>query len=313
MSKRILRIMRVWAIALGTIAFVPPATAGAQFGGLVKRAVKKAAGDAAVDAAAGQASKKINANASASANAALGAELTADTLDLVLEGLSATSAKLEQVEALSKRRDDATFKLQEHRTTTYAVVERYNEQQSRISACIHDYLNGVSKARENELRAKMMNAMATPGAQNGIAAEYAKTTQEMSQAQLEGDTIAVNRALADFYKKALGIDVHADSVAAQKQCGSLPRKPSAIVEQERIEAQVDSMNVAVRGAEAQASTAGESASGLSLERFVQARERLTTWLRADKEGKTGNYFSDRENRLLASRKSDIQRVDRALR
>ena len=312
MVRRILRVARVCAIAIVSIAFVPPSTAHAQFGGLVKRAVKKAAGDAAVDAAANQAGKKINPSANAGANAALGAELTADTLDLVLKGLSASSAKLEQVEALAKRRDDATSRLQDHRTANYAVVERYNEQESKIGACIGDYLNGLNKSRENELRAKMTTMMSTTNGQQGYVAEYQKAMQELAAAQAKGDTVAMNKALAGFYK-FLGVDIKADSVAAQKQCGALPKKPAALAEQAALEAQVDSLNVAVRAAEAQASTAGESASGLPSERFAQARERLTTWLRADKEGKAAVYFSDRENRLFASRKGDIQRVERALR
>jgi len=313
MIQRILRVARVCGIAVVTIAFVPPSTARAQLGGLVKRAVKKAAGDAAVDAAASQAGKKINPNVNAGANAALGAELTADTLDLVLKGLSATSAKLEQIEALSKQRDDLNAKLQDSRTANYTVVERYNDQESKIGACINDYLDGVNKSRENELRAKMMSKMSTPGGQQGYAAEYQKLMQEMAAAQARGDTAAVNKAMATFYKKLLGVDVHADSVAAQKQCGTLPKKPAAMAEQAALESQLDSANVRIRGAEAVASTAGEKASGVSSERFAQAREHLTTWLRADKEGKTGAYFSDRENRLLAGRKADIQRVERALR
>src|SRR5262249_55590056 len=134
MIQRILRVARVCAIAVTTIAFVPPSAAHAQFGGLVKRAVKKAAGDAAVDAAGNHASKKINPNANAGANAALGAELTADTLDMALNGLAATSTKLEEIETLSKQRDDLNAKLQDNRTANYAVVERYNEQESKIGA-----------------------------------------------------------------------------------------------------------------------------------------------------------------------------------
>ena len=312
MSQRILRVARVWAIAVVTIAFVP-AAASAQFGGLVKKAVKKAAGDAVVDAAADKARSKVSPSATASANAALGAELTPDTLDMMLKGLTATSAKLEEIETLSRQRDDLNAKLQDNRTANYAVVERYNEQESKIGACVGDYLNGVNKSRENELRAKMMTMMSTPGGQQGYVAEYQKLMQEMAAAQAKGDTVAVNKAMAAFYKKLLGVDVHADSVAAQKQCGTVPKKPQAIAEQAALESQVDAANVRIRGAEAQASTAGEQASGLSSERFVQARERLTTWLRADKEARANAYFSDRENRLLSGRKADIQRVERALR
>ena len=313
MSNRILHVSRIWAIALVTLTLTTPATASAQFGGLVKKAVKKAAGEAAVDAATDKARSKIAPATNASANAALGGELTADTLDMLLKGLAATSAKLEEVEALSKQRDDLNAKLQDNRTANYAVVERYDEQESKIGACISDYLEGVNKNRENELRAKMMTMMSTPNGQQGYVGEYQKLMQEMAAAQGRGDTAAVNKAMATFYKKLLGVDVHADSVAAQKPCGTLPKKPAAIAEQAALESQLDGANSRIRGAEARASTAGEEASGLPSERFVQARERLTTWLNADKAGKANAYFSDRENRLLASRKSDIQRVERALR
>src|SRR4051812_36668550 len=106
MSQRITRLIGVWAIAFITVAFTAPSTASAQFGGLVKRAVKKAAGEAAVDAATDKARQKMASSGSTSANAALGAEITADTLNLVLKGLAATSAKLEQIDALSRHRDE---------------------------------------------------------------------------------------------------------------------------------------------------------------------------------------------------------------
>jgi len=313
MSEKIMRLIGVGALALATLAFASPSTANAQFGGLVKKAVKKAAGEAAVDAATDKARQKIAPHTESSGNAALGAELTADTLDLVLKGLAATATKLEQIDGLSKRRDDLNAKLQENRTANYATVERYNEQESKIGACISDHINGLNKSRENELRAKMMTMMATPNGQQGWVAEYQKVMQDMAAAQAKGDTTGMNKALAGFYKKVLGVDVKADTVAAQKQCGTLPRKPAAIAEQAALDAQVDSANVQIRAAEAQASTAGENASGLPSARYLQARERLTTWLGADKQGKALQYFSDHENKLLVSRKGDIERVERALR
>src|SRR5689334_19547904 len=216
MSKRIMRLIGVWALTLITLALASPSNARAQFGGLVKKAVKKAAGEAVVDAATEKARQKIGATNTTTNNASLGTELTADTLDLVLKGLAATSAKLEQIEALSKRRDDLNAKLQQNRSANGAVVDRYNEQNSRIGACVSDYIGELNKSRENELRAKMMTMMSTPNGQKTYVAEYQKLMQDVAAAQAKGDTLAMNKALAGFYKKFLGLDVKADTVAAGK-------------------------------------------------------------------------------------------------
>src|SRR6478735_6419839 len=71
-----------------------------QIGGFVKRAAKRAATDAAVDKAS--AAVGGGARSGRLAPTVVGSEITADTLDMVLAGLTVASARIEDVEKAYK-------------------------------------------------------------------------------------------------------------------------------------------------------------------------------------------------------------------
>jgi hypothetical protein len=284
--------------------------ARAQIGGLVKRAAKRAATEAVAEKAA----TTVTGRAGRLAPTVVGAEITGDTLDMLLTGLAVTSAQMEKVEMLYKRHMDLDTRLGDHRQKSSAAREQYAAQTEKTQTCYHDFLSALNKAREPELQARMLAFAGGATGSNGKLAMLAATLgQAAAQAQMKGDTVEAQRLNAKMYKEVFGVDFQADSAKAKAKCGAMPPKPAIITEEEALEKQAADASDELRAAEAASQSAGVKESGMPAERFALGRERLMTWYQADKTGQADKQFPAREHQLFTSRKSDIERISKALR
>ena len=110
------------------------------------------------------------------------------------------------------------------------------------------------------------------------------------------------RKLSAQQEKLLGVDMKADTTAAEARCGKLPPPPAAIAEIERLRKQNEDVNRRLRSAESSADVDGARAAGVQPARFQQMRERLVTWV-----GKP-NSLGSKEGDLLKGRKAEIEDV-----
>ena len=110
-------------------------------------------------------------------------------------------------------------------------------------------------------------------------------------------------------KLTTGIDVAADSAAAAKKCGELPSRPAAALELERVRAAIDTLMVRERTIQEQTVGKAAAVSGLPLQRFALARERILTWY-ADQAGEGGDLsrWPRREREMFERRHDEIRQA-----
>jgi hypothetical protein len=296
---------RSWIVIAGTLAiWATPAIVDAQIGGLVKRAARKAADETVANKATTAVARESN---------VAGDEITSDTLELMFKGLGAIATRLETSEALYKRRDDLSSKLQKHRSANYESHQRYELMASKTHGCYNAFFSDLNQRREGEMQQRMKAMAMSPEKLAQLSQEYARVAMDVQAAQAKGDTAAANIALQSFSQKYLGIDPQADSSAARKTCGAMPPKPASLAEEERLSAEEEALNDQLRQAEAWVELAGPTASGIPAGRFALARERMVMWYQADRAGNADKKFPPREQQLFSSRKSDFDRIAKALR
>jgi hypothetical protein len=136
--------------------------------------------------------------------------------------------------------------------------------------------------------------------------------QRLTEAMSKNDTAGMRR-LNTQYMKVLGVDLAADTAAAQKTCGKPPAPPASYVATEKAAAELRDANEALRKVEVDLSARAAQAAGMDAKAYFMARERLWAWntARKGKHG-TGGVTKD-EHALFTSRASDIQKVEKALR
>ena len=306
MSSSLRSHARVLGLALLT-SMLASSTTQAQIGGLVKRAAKRAATEAAADKAA----SAVGARSGRLAPAVVGSEITADTLDMLLAGLTVAAARMDDVEKAYKRNQDLQNQLGDHRSKSYAAREQYAKQSEKTEKCYDEALSAINNGRQSEMQQRMLAV--SSGGNTKFAQEYAALSQRAAQAVAKGDSVGAERITAKMYKELFGIDFKADTAKAKVKCGAFPAKPAIMVEEEALEKQVEQASDDLRGAESAAQDAGVKESRMPADRFALAKERLMTWYQADKSGQADKQFPKNEHQLFTSRKADIERVSKALR
>jgi hypothetical protein len=282
--------------------------ASAQIGGLVKKAR-----DAATKKPA-----EAQPVSGGLPSSAFGSELDDASLSSLMKGLRAMAAKGDQRDALQGRLQKLQTQLSASLDQHQADKEKFDAASDRVRDCQTPFL----EKRLAEHRAKIATqAMATGApmdhaAQKRMMEESMKHAQEMQAAMQKGDTAAARRigqAQADKQLGKFGVDLHADTVAAEKVCGAKPARPAWLVEQEALRAQIESLSDQVRDAEREMTLAGVSASGMQADRFGLARERVLNWYRGEaKGGRPIQRFGDRERKLFESRRAELEQVVKAL-
>lgn len=288
-------------------AVVAPIPAYAQIGGLVKKAVKKAAGEAAADAAGDRTRRKLPERGNAASPDVIGAELTADTLDLVLKGLAAVAEKRASIRDLRIDRDRAAERRSAFLDANGSTIEAYQAKRNAYEECSSSFERELDSKRAPELQRRSQELANSPNRQQ-ILEEFNRMTLQVNEAMQRGDSATMRRLQRQYQQKFLGIDAAADSAAEVARCGKPPMIPKQLADRDRLNEEVGKLDDRIREAEMAAEGAGPRVSGLAATRFALARERLITWVSADRSGTAPRSFSDREHRLFSSRRGDIVRL-----
>jgi hypothetical protein len=301
------------AVLVFAALVVPAHGASAQLGGLAKRARDKVV-DKQVDK---QIEKRTGGSASTSVNAPptyddVTLELTTDRVDGVIRGLSAGRAVLEGTSAapgraaLVARRDEATTKREDLSSRNEKLLNAYVETRDDSERCrsnamyaSRDKRQQAAQRRSQELQAK---AMSDPAYREKVLA----VSQKMGVAQQKGDTAEFRRLAAE-----IGLaddDTKADTVAADKACGRLPAKPTALVQIEQLDAQANALSEQIRQLEEQAAATEVKQSGMNERQFHMARERIEAFLSAMKYKSKPGAFGAAELEALGARQAELEKV-----
>jgi len=269
-----------------------PMAAGAQLGGLMKKAQQKVT-DEASKKAADKAGEKA-------ADAGLGAqpkfdevliELNETRLAAAIKGLGVErdlrtrgdlAGKLKSAAALDSSARDAMDKTREAR-------DRWDDSRSRVTSCINKILDERAKAHEGIVQQKMAQyvldaqAQATTGKVNALPQKMMAVQTEMLQAVAKGDTLLAVRKEGELFK-LLGIDLAADSAAGRAKCGAIPAKPADVARADKLEQDATAAATAARELEQKAGEEAAKVAGMTLPQFALARERLEMWVATKGKG-----------------------------
>lgn len=290
------RIRLPHAATAVTLALLAAAPARAQLGGLINRAKQAVQGPAV----------------GTRPSDAFGQPLTEESFAAVLRGLDAELPLYARYDALRDRQ----HAVEDQRNALFAAHQdddaAYKKQKSAVSDCRHD--------AEEKLNAKHQGEMQARATDPAVQAKMQIAVRENQTAQMKAyqahDTAAQTRAgqnYATALMKAMGVDLHADTVVVDQQCGKLPPTPAFVVQEDSLGEVAGSLFTQWKVVDTQIIPAGASAAGMTLKDYGVARERVFNWQYEDcKAGRAAQEFPKAERKILESHKTDLMMRKRAL-
>lgn len=284
---------------LGALGLALTSPAEAQFGGLIKKAQDKVVQ---------KAEDKVG-------PVVAGEQLTDDLLSKVIVGAQVGDRKLEERDRLQAAKEAKNQEYSALVEKNQPVHRSYDEVSGKINDCRSSSLSALSQAREDKYEAAVKARESDPalmGKMQLIAMKYGPRMQEAQQKQ---DAVALTKIQKEMMAEVLGVDVFADtkkdSVATDAKCGKEPAKPASLVQEARMQKELQAMDDQIRTLEAQALTAGAQAAGIEQVRYGQLKERALV-IMARVEGKGSGKFGDEEMAAVRKRLADLEKVKRAL-
>lgn len=269
----------------------------AQVGGIINRAKQKAE-----DAA------KKNSNV----NTLPGDPVDANALNSLLKGLTIESTSRAQIQQLETSRDQKNVEQSKLVDANRSAWQQFDRDEQKNRNCIGDQMEAISEKHQADQQQVAMKMMGDPAAMQKLTQAATAYAQNYTKLLQKGDTTGAKKLELD-YMKAMGIDVMADSAAAKAKCGKPPVKPAGIVKADSIGKEISNLNEQIRKIEQQSATQAVSASGMSADKYGQAKERLLTWYQAKHGGSSDTKVTGNEDALFKSRSADIEKVSRVLK
>ena len=292
------RASRVPILLALTLVAVSPTPAQPQVGGLIRRA-----------------KQALQKPADSSSNIK-GKAFTEASITALLKGLRAASAKANERDALRAQQQAKQTRLsallEQH---PEQEVDHFNDVSQRATNCQDDFFDKREEGHDATARAAGMSLMADPAKQQKYIQIQSTYSQQIQAAQAKGDTAAAAAlTLKQFNEiaKLLGVDFHADTVAAIKECGPVPDKPGWLSEEETLRSEIDKLGGQIRDAEFGMQQVGAQESGMAPQDYALARERVLQWLAASENGDTPSGFSPDEHKALSEHRNDFNQVKNAL-
>ncbi len=278
------------AIAAVALTLVAPAEGESQIGGLLKKAKTTLAGAAPTPAPSFD---------------AIVLELDADRVEAVIAGRKvglaltgpdgASVADLHQRASAAFARRDALLTGRDGQLTTYQEIS------ASIANCNRFFLDSLEARHQREMPERIAKL---GGYQGQTSRDIQAMAMQMATKAAAGDTAGALQ-LRDQINAKLGIDRAADSAKARSACGTVPAKPTWLVEADQA---LDQGNRALAGArtlEQESQVAAAKAADLTVPQYAMALERIAAWLVADGKPRLPWKFSAVESAALSARRADL--------
>ena len=292
---------------------VPFHGAHAQLGGLVKKAKDRVV----EQQVANQVEKRVNAAASNPGGAPkfddTTLELTNDRVSQMIRGLSAGRAVLDGANGSPSRatliaqRDQAANQSADLAQKNSKAIDAYTVKRDESQRCRNDAIHASREKRQQANDQRMKELQAKAMSDPAFREKAIAMAQKMAVAQQKGDTAEVRRLMIELNGGAPESD-NADSLAADKACGSLPAQPAAMVQSEKLNAQANKLTESIRQLEEQAAETEVKESKLTERQYQMARERIEAYLSAVKYNAEPGGFSAGERQALGARRADLEKV-----
>ena len=289
------RISRALVLAIAATLIVAPAS-HAQIGGFLKKKAQEAA----------QAKVEQQNKATDPKDVAM----SESDLSALFRGLDAELPKAEKARNLSRRADSldkAADALSQSHQVEYGV---YEKRRSAVADCRSSEFSRLNDAHSTEMQKHQGDPMMMARIQQ-VAMAHVTATNKAMQA---GDTVALAKENEDYMKKIMaiaGVEPKADSAAVDKKCGPLPKEPAWIGQSEKMKKDAEEARTQYKMADSDIISTGAAASGMNIEQYGQARERLIAWYHSTNGGKNkGNDSAD--GRLFSAHIAQIQKYKASL-
>ena len=239
-------------------------------------------------------------------------ELTSERVAQMIRGLSAGRAVLDGANGapsraqLVARRDEAARQRAALSDQNSKVFDAYYQKRDASQRCRNDAVSASRQKRQqgNDQRQKEFQAkvMSDPAFRDKAVA----IGQKAAVAQQRGDTAEMRRLMAEL--GAVADDPKADSLAADKACGTVPPVPAAMAQADQLDAQATALTDQIRQLEEKSAATEVKESGLTERQFLMARERAEAFLSAVKYKSQPRGFSGAEVEALGARRADLEKV-----
>ena len=301
------------AVAVVASLALPVQNASAQLGGFVKKAKDRVV-EQQVEK---QVEKRVNPVASDPGAPPkfddVTLELTNDRISQIIRGLTAGRAVLDGANGspsratLVARRDEAARQSAELSQQNSKAFDAYYQKRDASMRCRNDAISAYRDKRQqaNDQRTKELQAkaMSDPAFREKVMA----ITQKMAVAQQKGDTAEVRRLMIEL-NGGSPESANADSLAADKACGSLPPQPAAMVQAEKSNKDAEKLSEEIRLLEEKAAETEVKESKLNERQYQMARERIEAYLSAMKYKSQPRGFSAGELDALGGHRADLEKV-----
>jgi len=288
MSIVSLRQTAVIALALSAVAGVP-GSASAQIGGLIKKKIASAGQD--------QVQKSTGDNV-AFDNIVL--ELTPERVGKVIAGKQAgrrLATSPTGVIALREKKDATSEQLSQLRDKNGKVFDAWDTKKDAIRSCRDSVLQAAEKRIGENFQ---MSAMSDPD----MMQKMMELGAAIQKANAQGDTAQVRKL--SMQTAAMVAPTKADSLAADRKCGSPRDAPAVVAQAASLQDQIDQLLDQIRNAEVAASRAEQEGSGLNSKQLAMACERIEYYMQrlAAKSRQAG--FTAAELDALKQRETDLK-------
>lgn len=285
-----LRQTAVIAFAVSAVAGMPR-SASAQLGGLIKKKIAAAA------TGQEQAVKSTGDNV-AFDNIIL--ELTAERLGKVITGKQAgkkLATSPNGAIVLREKKDALGDQLSQLRDKNSKVFDAWDTKKDAIRSCRDSVLNAAEKRIAENFQ---MSAMSDPA----MLQKMTDLGAAIQKANAQGDTAQMRKLT--MQAAAMAAPTKADSLAADRKCGSPKDAPPVVAQATSLQDQIDQLVDQIRNAEVAASKAEQGGSGLNSKQLAMACERIEYYMQrlAAKSRQAG--FTSAELDALKQREADLK-------
>lgn len=230
--------------------------------------------------------------------------------DVVLELTEARVAKIAEALKLDGPADQKRAALQKQqesvRDQMSAIQDKYGHEmdvarnkRDEVEDCYGRVLGPLQEQHEKEMQQKMMSDPA-------LQKQMMELSQQMAKAQSAGDMETVKR-LQDKLAGMAG-NTHADTLAAQQKCGSIPPPHPQQAKLDALEKQSAALDEQMRGVDDGLRADHEKISGLNSAQFAMAQERLEMYLAASQGGKKAGGVTENEAKAIEAHRAELEAV-----
>lgn len=226
-------------------------------------------------------------------------ELTGDLLDKLIQCRKAAEAEArpQDRQALVERRDAITKEIGALSAKNGDAIAANANQRGTWTNCMSVALDEIRKKKGEALAQQIM---ANPASGEKLA----RLSAEMQQAQMRGDTAAVARLQRET--DAMFGPAHADSLAAEKECGPLPPLHPAAVRIEALQKELAQVDQKIRDLDEKLARLLPQKCGMTDEQIHMAWERIELYLARTDGKSTPLGFSQTEIQALGERKDALK-------